>query len=422
MVGVAAAACGQGATAPDEVTWHADIHPIMERHCTRCHTEGGQAVGDFADLEQVRAFSAVMLSRMDEGAMPPPVADPECRDYLGSEHLSLPDASREAFRAWVAAEMPEGDPADAPAIDDAPAVETELADPDLVLTMPTPYAPTFSDPQNPGNEYRCFILDHGQEESFFVTDFHPVIGEPALVHHVVLLTVPESVVPDDYDPAVGLDCINGRSPIGSSTDGMIAGWAPGMTPVHLEETLADGTTATRGIRIERNQRLVVQMHYYRNGPEVDGLTDQSGYAFKIAPVVDTPLRMAPLGLYDFRIPANDADYSYGESIEIPAGVTGRIHVLFPHMHVLGTRYRVWRERAGEDTCIVAGDYTFDNQLSYVLREPLEFGPGDRLHLECTWDNSTNNPNRIHDDPRDVGFGERTDQEMCYAFTLLSIGR
>jgi hypothetical protein len=391
----------------------------MQRHCTRCHTEGGQAVGDFGDLAQVRAFAAVALARMDAGAMPPPVADPECRDYIGSEHLALPLDAREAFRTWIAAGMPEGDPRDAVVV---PPVETALADADLVVTMPEPYLPTFSDPENPGNEYRCFVLDHGRDAPFFITAFHPVIGEPALVHHVVLFAIDAAKVPAGYDPAVGLDCINGRNGMVSSLDGMLAGWAPGMTPVDLAETLPDGTPATRGIFVGANQRLVVQMHYYRNGPQVDGLTDRSGYAFRTAPSVDTPLRMVPTGLYDFRIPANNASYAHSDWFEIPAGVSGRVHAVFPHMHVLGSAYRVWRERDGADECIVAGRYNFNNQLSYVLREPVSLQAGDRVHLECTWDNSRGNPDRIFDEPRDVGFGERTDQEMCYAFTLISIGR
>jgi len=412
-------ACGGAEGRAPEVTWHADIHPAMQQHCTRCHTEGGQAVGDFDDIAQVRAFAEVALARMQAGVMPPPVADPECRDYHGSEYLSLPPDKIDLFQSWLQAGMPEGDPADAVPVDP---VAIELHEPDLVVTMPVPYTPTFQDPQNPGNEYRCFILEHDQSEPFFITAFHPVIGEPALVHHVVLFAMDERHLPQDYDPAVGVDCINGRNGMVASLDAMLTGWAPGMTPVSLDETQADGSVATRGIRVGSNQRLVVQMHYYRNGPAVDGLADQSGYAFKIAPSVDVPLRMVPIGLYDFRIPPDDPAYSHSDSFELPAGISGRVHAVFPHMHVLGSAYRIWRERDGESACIAAGRYNFNNQLSYVFKEPIELGSGDSVHLECTWNNSRSNPDRIFDEPREVRFGERTDEEMCYAFSLISIGR
>lgn len=411
---------GTDSAVEHEVTWHADVHPIMEQHCTRCHTEGGQAVGDFSDLEQARAFAEVSLGRMEHDLMPPPVADPECRDYIGSEHLSLPPHSLETFRTWVDSGMPEGDPSSAVEIEP---IETELEDPDLVVLMPEPYTPAFDDPENVGNEYRCFVIEHGQDEPFFITSFHPIVGEAALVHHIVLFSLDERHVPDDYDPAVGVDCINGRGGMVGRIDGMLAGWAPGMTPVHLEEyDQAGNLTGTRGIRVAPGQRIVVQMHYYRNGPEVDGLSDQSGYAFKTASEVDTPLIMAPFGAYNFVIPPGDEAYSYEQSFSLPAGMSGRVHAVFPHMHVLGTRYRVWSSRGEDQTCIAEGNYLFDNQLSYVFKQPVELQAGDQVHLECTWDNSTNNPHRILPEPQEVRFGERTDEEMCYAFSLVSVGR
>jgi len=46
--------------------------------------------------------------------------------------------------------------------------------------------------------------------------------------------------------------------------------------------------------------------------------------------------------------------------------------------------------------------------------------GDEIGFECTWNNSTSNPHLFHDPPIDIGYGERTDEEMCFAFTLITI--
>lgn len=394
-----------------EVTWHADINPMMQQHCTRCHQPEGLGVGDFTDIEVVRSFSERIAVRTEAGTMPPPAADPECADYVGSEHLSLPDEKVDLFRQWMELEMPEGDPDTAP--DDLPVLAEELTDADLTLLMPEPYEPAFADPQNPGNEYRCFVLDHGRDEDFYVTAFHPVIGEPALVHHVLLLTLNEDDLPDDYDPAMGVDCMEGRGGEIGDVDGMVAGWAPGMPPVEFN----DG----RGIRVSKDQHLVIQMHYYQAGPHVDGLADQSGYAVRTtsADQISTSMIMAPFGLHDFYIPAGDADHTETETIDLPVG--GRVHAVFPHMHVLGKHYKVWLERDGVEQCISEGDYAFDNQISYVLKEPIPLQAGDKLNLSCTWDNSVDNPDRILETPVDTSFGERTDEEMCYAFSLVSIG-
>ena len=106
VVLVGLVSCSDNETTED-VTWHSDIQPMLDQHCTRCHTEGGQGVGDFTDLDEVRLLSEVILDRMESGEMPPPVADPTCRDYSGSEYLSLPNDSVETFADWVDKEMEE---------------------------------------------------------------------------------------------------------------------------------------------------------------------------------------------------------------------------------------------------------------------------------------------------------------------------
>ena len=132
--GVAALALAAGCGTPEpEVSWHKDVSPIMQEHCTRCHAPDGLGIGDFTDLDNVRTFSGRIEARIDEGSMPPATSDPECRDYLGSEHLNLPEAKKDVFRRWVELEMPEGDPELAPELD-LPA--DTLEDADLVLQPP----------------------------------------------------------------------------------------------------------------------------------------------------------------------------------------------------------------------------------------------------------------------------------------------
>ena len=76
------------------------------------------------------------------------------------------------------------------------------------------------------------------------------------------------------------------------------------------------------------------------------------------------------------------------------------------------------ESIAEDECLVASDrYDFDNQLKYMFDSPILLEEETKFSLVCTWDNSASNPNLIIDPPVDIGYGERTDEEMCYVFTL-----
>ena len=85
--------------------------------------------------------------------------------------------------------------------------------------------------------------------------------------------------------------------------------------------------------------------------------------------------------------------------------------VFPHMHGLGTNFEMHiAHEDGSETCLVQGSYNFNNQLTYQWPEPIDFRPGDTLEYSCTWDNSAGDTS--------VQYGERTDEEMCYFFTIV----
>ena len=380
------------------VTWHGDVRPALESWCTRCHFDGGQGPGDFTDVDATIELLPAMIAAMEGGRMPPPSADPDCRDYLGSAQLNPPDDAVDLLLAWQAAGTPVGVET-AYTAPDAP--ETELADPDLVLTIQAPYVPSFTNPYEPGNEYRCFVLDPGHTEDFYITALAPQVDAAAIVHHTVLFT--RSRADLSWVGADGYDCFDEA---GAVTD-MVHGWAPGGLPLEMPEG--------SGIRVGADEVLVLQMHYFAS---TESVTDQSGYAFRTAPMVDDELQMYPWGPYEFWIPAGDDDYSASFGLSIPVDIT--IYAVFPHMHRLGWAYHLWAETSFNDECLVQSDaYDFDNQLTYTLVEPYELGAGERLTMECTWNNSTSNPDLIYDPPIDVGWGERTDQEMCFSFILTS---
>lgn len=394
-------------TTTADVTWHADISPVLQTYCGRCHYDGGLGTGDFSDYATAAAFAEIMLTQIDAGQMPPAASDPECRDYRGSEHMFLPSSDRDLLQAWVEEGTPEGDPADAVEVE---AIDELLDDPDIEVRTAAAYTPTFSDTSNPGNEYRCFVLDPGLEEDTFMTAMQPIIDNRQMVHHVVLYTRnSRTMAPEDAD-ADGFDCINGEE--FSYISAMVGGWAPGSLPIELEEW--------GGMRLRAGEQFIVQMHYYDPG-DLTQTDDHSGYAFRFADSVEKEIYTDIHGSYAFNIPANDDSYSVQGSSSVPFGRTTTIYSVFPHMHVLGSGFRMWVEGPEEETCMVYSEsYDFENQQTYLFEEPLEIPGGSTIRTECTWNNSASNPDIIHDPPRDTRYGERTDEEMCFFFALTSI--
>lgn len=413
---VALTACGSeatdGPTGSDAPTWEADIVPMLEAHCLACHADGGTGPFALTDIEKVRTFAVAALDAMDEEEMPPPTSDPECRDYVGSERLHLSDEDREVFAAWIEAGMPGGSGTLEPEAQPVPHLEQV----DLEVRLEVPFRPTYPEA---ANEYRCFPLQHGQDETFFITGLEALIDQAPIVHHIVVFKEDagawEGVGPE------GRDCFDDA---GGIFEGMIGGWAPGAAPVELPEGY--------GLRVNPNERIVVQMHYYGGGPSTAELTDQSGFALRTASSVEHEVMMAPFGSYDFHIPAGEAAHTEGFAIEIPETIDlggaelpmPDLEILgtFPHMHVLGAGYhlQVKRKEGGNECLARSEKYDFYNQLTYMFREPVVVHPGDTVRFDCTWDNSTDNPDRLLDPPQDVYYGERTDEEMCYAFTYVNI--
>lgn len=77
--------------------------------------------------------------------------------------------------------------------------------------------------------------------------------------------------------------------------------------------------------------------------------------------------------------------------------------LFPHMHQLGTHIKTTVISAGATQVLHDAAFAFNEQLQIPLSPNLSLHPGDTLHTECTYENTTD---------RVVTFGESTDTEMC----------
>lgn len=389
-----------------ELTWTKDVQPLIEQHCIRCHKEGGQGVGDFTDFATVDIMADMMQNAMESGRMPPPVADPGCHDYIDSDKFYMPDESKAIFAQWVEEGKEYGSEADAQEYDHS---LSALKDPDMIITLLEPYSPTFSDPDNPGNEYRCFSIKNEEEEPFYITDLHPVVDNEAIVHHLVLAKGNDNGILPGSDNPQGVDCIDGNFVTGSYLDSaMLAGWAPGGSPIHFPENA--------GLLIQPNEYLVIQMHYYQSVEGGANPVDQSGYAFKTTKEApENIVQMFPYGVYDFMIPAGDESYTASDSSAFPYGF--KLWGVFPHMHKLGAGY----ELTFDDECIVrAEQYDFNNQVSYLFEEPIQFNAGQSLNMSCTWNNSESNPLLEGQTPVDTSYGERTNEEMCFSFMMVSL--
>lgn len=398
MLALLLAAC----TPPDEgLTYYRDVRPVLDATCARCHTANGIATS-FDDPAAVQALAGAIQTRTQDGTMPPPAPDPTCADYEGSDELFLADAARKTLSDWADAGAPLGDPADAPAT--APALTS--APFDVELRGSAPFTPTFDET---GNDYRCFVLDVGNDDRVYVTGFEAIVDNPRIVHHVVLWSVAAS----QELPAEGEDGEPGFACDGFGQSGwdFFAGWAPGGRPFLFDEG--------QGMRMRAATQLVLQMHYYESYDGASAEQDQSGYGLHLADEVEREIYTFPLGVEDFVIPAGEP-YVEEEMILPWQDSWGSVTIVgvFPHMHVLGTGFdfTIHQADASEQCVVELDEWDFHNQQAVKLLEPVDVIGGDVVSVKCQWDNSATNPAQTSQPPEDVVFGEGTGDEMCYAFT------
>ncbi|MFN7145103.1 MAG: hypothetical protein ACK4YP_15105 [Myxococcota bacterium] len=382
------------------VSYYRDVRPVLDQSCARCHTDAGLATS-FDDPATVQAMASAIQARTQAGDMPPPAPDPDCADYEGSEDLFLSEEAKATLSAWAEAGAPLGDPADAPGAR-PPLTSAPF---DAELRGSAPYTPVFDET---GNDYRCFVLDVGNEEKVYVTGFEALVDNPKIVHHVVLWSVSGSTrLPDEAEGEVGFACDG----FGEGGWDFFAGWAPGGRPFLFDEG--------QGMGLRASSRLVLQMHYYESYDGASAEQDQSGYGLHLSDTVEREVFAMPLGVEDFTIPAGEM-YAEEEMIAPWQDSWGAVTIVgvFPHMHLLGTGFdfRVHHADASETCVVEMNDWDFHNQQAVRLKEPVTVVGGDVVTVSCQWDNSATNPNQPSSPPQDVGFGEGTGDEMCYAFT------
>ena len=126
------------AVVAQEVTFHKDIEPILQRSCQNCHRPGGVAPMPLISYDQIAPFAGLIEYKTGlrdrAGAMPPWYAEKN----IGIQHFksdpSLSDAEIAAISTWARSGTPKGDPADAPELivfDDS--IKWRLGEPDLIV-------------------------------------------------------------------------------------------------------------------------------------------------------------------------------------------------------------------------------------------------------------------------------------------------
>jgi mono/diheme cytochrome c family protein len=382
---VAGVAGGAGPNAP--VTFNKDVAPILFKNCSGCHRPGQIAPMSLLSYKEARPWARSIRDVVSERRMPPWLADPRHGEFSNDRRLSQKEI--ETITAWVDSGGKEGEARDLPALPKFGEGWT-IGQPDVILSMNEEFAV----PADGVVAYKYFTVPTNFTEDRYVQLAEIRQGNRSVVHHVIV------TVREPGDSAAPADAQGGEGRTGRNADGMLVGWAPGMSPL----TLRPGQAKL----IKAGSSLVFQMHYTPNG-EAGRDRTSVGLIFARQPV-EKRVITAPVAARTLVIPPGDPNYESTSSYTFKDD--SHIVSFMPHMHVRGKdfEYRLVLPDGSTRVLLRVPRYDFNWQLSYFLKEPLAVPKGSRL--ECTAHHDNSAGNRYNPDPaKEVRWGPQTWEEM-----------
>lgn len=350
------------------------VKAVLAAHCTTCHDgEGsfGSPMGltTYADLI---ADSAIVPgkkiyervgARMHDTARPmPPQGE-------------VPAADLALIDAWIAAKAP-GSASDvcAPA-PGGPGGTTADYPPDCEEKYEFRANSGGSAPfqVRPGAQfYQDFYFDAPWSGDVQAVTMKPIVDNKKVLHHYILY---------------------------QASGAFLVGWSPGKNETILPPDV--------GVFLPGTGQLKMTVHYYNENAGARMEQDRSGVEIcitkkkrpKTAAVM--PFAANPV------VPRNSPMVEASSTCTVSSAEPIHIITSSPHAHQLGIHAKFIVERANGQTEVIHDKpFNFEEQTTW----PIDFvvNNGDRITTTCVYRNMTN---------RDVAFGTRTEDEMCFNFAL-----
>ncbi len=403
LLAAAAQAQTQTQTQTQPVTFAKDIAPIIYNNCSKCHHTGEVAPFPLMSYSDVKAHGITIGLVTSIHYMPPWKPEPGWTAYRDERRLTPAQIS--LIQQWVAAGMPQGDPATEPK---APQYTDgwQLGTPDLILKMPA----GFNVPADGPDIYRNFVIPTGLTADKWVTAIELKPSARSVVHHSLFFsdTTGGARAQDGVDGQPGFPGFGSIFTVGdplAAINGGLGGWVPGTTPAFLPSGVA--------IPLPKGSDFLMQTHFHPNGVAA---TEQTviGLYFGPAPAVQMTQIQVP-AFFGIRanldIPAGVPDYKIRGSFTLPADVNAV--GVWAHAHYLGHEAKLTATLPSGEVRILLWikDWEFNWQDQYIFNSLVPLPKGTRLDGELTYDNSSGNIVNPNSPPKNVKWGENSTDEM-----------
>ena len=392
---------------PETVTFNQHIAPILLEHCTPCHREGMSAPFQLLTYEDASRRAKQIKEVTESKYMPPWLPEPVDGGFKHERGLS--DQQIRLIKSWLDTGSKEGDDTVRPSIPDWPG-DWQLGEPDLVASMPNGYSL-----QAEGRDiYRNFVLKVPITKPLYVKEleFHP--ENASVVHHALIYidSTRQSQRRDNADPKPGFGGM--RVPMSAGMpEGQFLSWQPGKIYSTSDNSIP--------WMLQPGTDLVIQVHMNPTG-KVEDFSCSVGLHFTETPPSSIPYKIKLTSLA-IDIPSETSFYRVKDSMQLPVDV--QLTRILPHAHYLCKRmegYAIFPDGI-KKRLILIKNWDFNWQGDYIYETPIKLPKGTVLHMDYTYDNSTENLANPHSPPKKVTYGPESSDEMAelwFQFILNSL--
>jgi hypothetical protein len=394
------------AAADDNVTFHRDVQPLLQRHCQTCHRPGQVAPMSLLTYKNARPWATAIRKRVLERSMPPWPADPAHGSFTNNR--AMPARDIDTIRRWVDGGAVEGDPRHAPPPRAWPPEGWQMT-PDVIVALPERRVPARGT-----IEWESVAVPFPVKRDAWITSLQVLPGDPSVVHHICFLIRrhnPQTVynrfewqdLPRDVkgiETAPGLITrltkrlqptfqarmagsdeavtVSGRSTLGLSGTNC---YLPGLS-------LHDYRPHNAAKFVPAGSDLIVTLHYLTVGkPVVD--RSRIGFTVTTTPPANQWVDVSPNLGKSLAIPPYDANYA-APPFEMQINRPSKLVWFCPHMHLRGKdiTYTLILPDGRRQVLLKIPRYDFNWQLGYETA--VDVPAGSRIRIEAHYDNSKGN--------------------------------
>lgn len=383
-------------------TFTKDVVPIFQAKCQECHRPGDIAPMSLLTYETTRPWAKSIKRKVVAREMPPFHA--EKGKFPFANDTTLTEQEVETIVAWVDQGVKRGNPDDLPPPADLDPDHWRAGTPDLVLQPDSPY--TLG--ADVDDEYRCYVIPTNFTEDVWINGIEYRPGNREVVHHIMAYidTSGRARPKDEATPEAGFLCGMSGDQSTMQLDQLLGGWAPG-TPPNMSDV-------GHGRLIPAGADIVYQVHYHNVTGQAQIDHSSMGLHFAKEPIMAED-RIFLVGAYQLKINAGDANAEHKGYWTAPKDLI--LSTVMPHMHYLGKDMTVNATfpDGRKETLLDVPRYDFNWQIVYAYEEPMLIPKGTRFEMISHHDNSADNPANPSNPPKDVAWGEATDEEMAHAW-------